>query len=91
METRENDVLTALGRWLAPFVAEHIVTSKAPRDSAALNRTKAAEYLGISRPTLNKMIKGGELSVVEVGGTERLRVRDLDAYLARRVGNGKRG
>lgn len=79
-----DDLLNALGKWLAPFVAEHIATSKAPRDAAALNRTKAAEYLGISRPTLNKLIRAGELRIVDVGGTERLRVRDLDAYLARK-------
>lgn len=90
MQTPESTVLEALGRWLAPYVAEHIITSKAPRDTAALNKTKAAEYLGISRPTLNKLVKAGELSTVDVAGVERLRVRDLDAYLARRAQSGKR-
>ncbi len=48
-----------------------------------LTTTQAAELLGISRPTLMKRIRDGELASVKVGTHHRLATRDVLAARAR--------
>lgn len=53
------------------------------RPSEALTITEAAEYLGISRPTLMKRIREGEIDHFKVGSHTRLHREDVVAYLQR--------
>lgn len=48
-----------------------------------IGMTKAAEYLGVSRPTLWRQVKAGRFEKVELfsGGSYRLRRADLEAYV----------
>jgi len=48
-----------------------------------LTSTKAAEYLGVSRPTIYKLADAREVTVYKISGTYRFTREDLDAYLAR--------
>ena len=42
----------------------------------------AAEYLGVSRATVERLVYRGELPIVKVGGSTRYDVADLDGYIA---------
>jgi excisionase family DNA binding protein len=43
--------------------------------------TDAAAYLGVSRPTINGLIKTGQLPAVHVGGLILIAVEELDRIL----------
>jgi len=48
-----------------------------------LTSTQAADYLGISRPTLYKLADNKEVTVYKIVGTYRFTKGDLDEYLLR--------
>ena len=50
-----------------------------------LTTTVAADMLGVSRPTLMKLIASGEISAREVGSHKRLRAQDVLAFRAKRL------
>lgn len=56
-------------------------TNKQPRDW--LNVKEAAEYLGVSRQTIYRLIQQGRLGYFEVEGVlgKRIRKMDLDALI----------
>ena len=54
----------------------------APAD--LLTYKQAAARLNVGRSTLFRIFASGELPVVRIGGTPRVRVADLDAYIAKR-------
>jgi excisionase family DNA binding protein len=41
----------------------------------------AAEYLGVSRATVQRLVHRGELAIVKIGGSTRYDVDDLDGYI----------
>lgn len=41
----------------------------------------AAEYLGVSRATVERLVHRGELPFVKIGGSTRYDVDDLDGYI----------
>jgi len=43
----------------------------------------AAEYLGVSRATVERLASRGELPVVKVCGSTRYEIGDLDGYIDR--------
>jgi excisionase family DNA binding protein len=43
---------------------------------------QAADYLGVSRVTVNKMLKAGKLPGAKIGRAWRIRRADLDKVLA---------
>ena len=46
---------------------------------------EAANRLGVSRPTVYRIVKSGDLDTVLIGGLERIPVRALTAYATRSV------
>jgi excisionase family DNA binding protein len=42
----------------------------------------AAEYLGVSRATIERLVLRGELPIVKVAGSTRYDVEDLNVYIA---------
>ena len=42
----------------------------------------AAEYLGVSRATVERLVFRGELPIVKIAGSTRYDVEDLDGYIA---------
>lgn len=42
----------------------------------------AADYLGVSRATVERLVFRGELPVIKVGGSTRYDVEDLDGFIA---------
>jgi excisionase family DNA binding protein len=51
----------------------------------------AADYLGVSRATVERLVHCGELPIVKIGGSTRYDVDDLDSYIAiKRCRNRKR-
>jgi excisionase family DNA binding protein len=42
----------------------------------------AAEYLGVSRATIERLVFRGELPIVKVAGSTRYDVEDLNSYIA---------
>mgnify|MGYP002627371272 CR=1 FL=1 len=46
---------------------------------------EAANRLGVSRPTVYRVVKNGDLETVLIGGLERIPVRALTAYATRSV------
>jgi excisionase family DNA binding protein len=40
----------------------------------------AADYLGVSRATVERLVYRGDLPIVKIGGSTRYDVDDLDAY-----------
>jgi excisionase family DNA binding protein len=43
---------------------------------------EAADYLGVSRATVERLVYRGELPIVKIGGSTRYDVDDLDGYIA---------
>jgi excisionase family DNA binding protein len=48
-------------------------------------KTEAAEYVRLSRATIDRLRQSGDLRYVKVGGRIVFRKRDLDAFMAARV------
>ncbi len=48
----------------------------------------AAALLHVSRPTVEKYIKAGELPSIRIGRCRRIRRTDLEAFLERRTAHG---
>jgi excisionase family DNA binding protein len=42
----------------------------------------AADYLGVSRATVERLVFRGELPIVKIAGSTRYDVEDLDGYIA---------
>jgi excisionase family DNA binding protein len=42
----------------------------------------AAEYLGVSRATVERLVSRGELPIVKIGRSTRYDVEDLDGFIA---------
>ena len=51
------------------------------RPQRLLSISAAAEYLGVSRATVERLVYRGELAVVKVGGSTRYDVFDLHNYV----------
>jgi len=48
-----------------------------------LNKTEVCELLGISRPTLDRIVAAGEIETLRIGGSVRFETGALQSYLAR--------
>lgn len=57
---------------------------------AELTTTAAAEQMGISRPTLMKLIRNGGIKAHKVGTHHRLKLRDVLAYKKQRLEDQRR-
>lgn len=55
--------------------------STTTRDDRWLNKTNAAEYLDVSRPTLNKWIKKYQIPYSMIDGIRRYSKDDLDKFM----------
>jgi excisionase family DNA binding protein len=64
-----------LTRWRAGFDPA-IVSGR-----LLLTKSEAAEQLGVSVRTIERLISAGRLPLVHVGGAARVRVADLGAYV----------
>jgi excisionase family DNA binding protein len=54
--------------------------------TAVMNTPRAAQYLGLSLPTLTRMrVDGDGPKYVKMGRAVRYRIADLDAWMADRV------
>lgn len=84
-----NQVISRVLRALAQ--GQSIDIQPVPRD---LTTTVAAQRIGISRPTLMKAIRSGELPAHKVGSHFRIRPEDADTFrknlLAQKVAENKR-
>ena len=49
--------------------------------SPLMTYQEAANYLRISLATIDRMVRGGELSSVLIRGRRLFRIRDLDEYI----------
>ena len=56
-----------------------------PIPRAALKTKEAIVYLGISLPTIHRLVKAGKIKYLRIGRSLRFRVEDLDEFLADRV------
>ena len=56
----------------------------------AVTVREAAELLHVSRPTLEKYIKAGELPSIVIGRCRRIRRADLETFMAEHTGHGWR-
>lgn len=89
-------VVTAAGELdvpehLASFVS-HVINTVAQGATIQVrtmpeevSTTVAADHLGVSRPTLMKMIRDGVLDAHMVGSHHRLKWKDVEAFEARRA------
>ena len=59
---------------------ESLATEAAPQRLLPIRG--AAEYLGVSRATIERLVFRGELPIVKVAGSTRYDVEDLNGYIA---------
>ncbi len=57
---------------------------------ALLSVANVAEALSVSERTVRRLLASGELSVVRLGRSVRIRQLDLDAYIGRQLRGGGR-
>ncbi|MGH3272889.1 MAG: helix-turn-helix domain-containing protein [Streptosporangiaceae bacterium] len=69
-----RDVVAALARGLAITVAPH---------QTVLSTSEAASLLGVSRPTLVRLLEAGEIPFSQPGRHRRVRLADVLAYQQR--------
>jgi excisionase family DNA binding protein len=70
-------------------VGAHIDKFQTPQEVLATERgpqrllpiRSAAEYLGVSRATVERLVYRGELPIVKVAGSTRYDLDDLDGYI----------
>jgi excisionase family DNA binding protein len=94
-KVHDDEVIAAfrtVGEWVGRLVLRSMEAPAAtapvepPPVVAALNREKAAKYLGISRSTVNRLVKSGRLPAIAVTGkATRYRVEDLDRLIRDRI------
>jgi excisionase family DNA binding protein len=53
-------------------------------DIAAVRYADAARRLSVSERTIERLVRSGDLPTVAIGGSPRIRVTDLTAYVERR-------
>jgi excisionase family DNA binding protein len=81
---------------LAAFLTLYVRNRQAPTDvdggyqtaqdapvvrRLAITKAEAAEQLGVSVRTIERLVSAGRLTLVHIEGAARLRVADLEAYL----------
>lgn len=76
-----RDVVAALAQGLAITVAPH---------QTVLSTSEAASILGVSRPTLVRLLEAGEIPFSQPGRHRRVRLADLLAY-QQRANRGRAG
>jgi excisionase family DNA binding protein len=76
------DVSSFLMQVLRGLARGHVAVSALPEE---LTTTVAAELVGVSRPTLMKLVRSGELPSRQVGTHTRLRTGDVLALRTRRA------
>lgn len=54
-------------------------------EALAVRPQRAAELLGVSRPTIYHLMEAGELASFKVGSARRIPVDELREFIARRV------
>jgi excisionase family DNA binding protein len=59
----------------------HEAASAGDRLRRLLPVDSAAEYLGVSRATVERLVFRGELPIVKIGGSTRYDVDDLNGYI----------
>jgi len=69
-----REVVTALSQGLAITIAPH---------QTVLSTSEAAQLLGVSRPTLVRLLESGEMPFDKPGRHRRVRLADLLAYQQR--------
>jgi excisionase family DNA binding protein len=78
--THSHPVLTGLDRSSNPAQCGSLVTGRRPRRLLPIDA--AADYLSVSRATIERLASRGELAIVKVAGSTRYDVEDLDRYIA---------
>jgi excisionase family DNA binding protein len=55
-----------------------------PASGSLLTRDDAAEYLAISKRTLDRLVQSGSIPAYRIGGHRRFRREDIDSFVASR-------
>ncbi|MCC6269619.1 MAG: helix-turn-helix domain-containing protein [Chloroflexi bacterium] len=58
-------------------------TTGAPLDFRALSYGEVAERLGVSRKSVQRLVKAGEFRAIRIGGSVRVAEEELRLYLER--------
>lgn len=79
--------------WLAQVVA-YVERAAADGESVTLTAKRrmmtpeqVAEAMGVSRPTISRQIKAGEIRVVKVGNRNRIPYEEFERYWRRTMGD----
>jgi excisionase family DNA binding protein len=56
----------------------------------AVNPTKGAKVLGVSRSKFYELLKGGELPLIKIGSRSLVRIADIEKLLASLASRGQR-
>jgi excisionase family DNA binding protein len=76
---RSRPILTGLDQPSNRAQHESLVTERRPR--RLLPIAAAADYLSVSRATIERLAHCGQLPIVKVAGSTRYDVADLDEYI----------
>jgi excisionase family DNA binding protein len=50
-----------------------------------LTRDDTAAYLAVSKRTLDRLVRAGEIPAYRIGGHRRFRIEDIDSFVASRM------
>jgi excisionase family DNA binding protein len=77
---RSRPILTGLDQPSNLARHESLVTRRRPRRLVPIDA--AADYLSVSRATIERLASRAELPIVKIAGSTRYDVEDLDRYIA---------
>lgn len=80
----ESPLLEIINETITLYSAGRPFTVVAPNDSGELSASEAAQILGVSRPTLYKLLDAGALPFRKVGTHRRILLEDVHVHMARR-------
>lgn len=70
--------------WVREVLAENKVASEQPKPPA--RRQEAAKFLGLSLPTLDTLIKTGQIKSFSIGRQVRIDWKEIEAFLNKKGG-----
>jgi excisionase family DNA binding protein len=81
IQASESEFLSLVEQAVRNVLKDYQPASTTDQPQPPATKKEAANYLGVSMPTLDALMRSGELKFFNIGRSVRLRWADIDAYI----------